>query len=738
MAAPLLQYDNFELLELAGEGSYGKVFKARERGSGDIYGVKIIDMEEAEDEIEDLQKEIAMLTECETDLVTKYYGSFVHGQSLWIVMEFLEGGSCLELRDQGSIDEAQISVILKETLRGLVYLHDQGKIHRDIKAANILISSEGDVKISDFGVSGQLSLTMAKRRTMVGTPFWMAPEVIQAKDNGGYDTKADLWSLGITAIELAKGKPPFFDIHPMKVLFLIPNNPPPTLEDDPDLGQKWTKEFKSFVSTCLVKDPSERPNARELLKHKFIKNAKKNSILVSLIERKRQLRAHHPSSRSKLQTPAVIRKQLKPDRKPSGPSIAESDKADVSKLPKWDFSDDDEDGSTDHPPSPAPNENEQTVLESETREEFQPGVYRDNEEDFYEEEYEEEEEDEMEYIRYLAMKKLEEIQKNREEEEKVRKEQEEPKTDDKDDVDSWDNDDEQDKEERKMDPIQLTENEEEEEEEDEDEQKMRMVEEFLVSETETKRRMSSYSIHLQNTPPQSKHAEIQTSPEVNHTHVQTDPIQHNPFSHSSTPIRHSDFPAGSPLSLPGYRASMSHLPKISTSSSGPVPSAPLSSPQSDARTPFKTSSSPTLPQVILRDRPKSIAIGDSPFSMVSTGAVASSPFTGTDDTILLTSFLLPSIRSAVQSTTDKKTKQALLQLENSFLHLSKTRMGVLSQVVTDLSGDIMRDLDQNHKFSIIQSEPILAPGQQPRIPLSQNIQNRIVHPTKLPLFPPKK
>lgn len=265
----------FDIICKLGEGSYGSVYKALYKESGTVVAIKLVPIES---DLHEIIKEISIMQQCDSPFVVRYYGSYFKKCDLWICMEYCGAGSVsdiMRLRKK-TLSEEEIATILSDTLMGLEYLHLRRKIHRDIKAGNILLNSEGHAKLADFGVAGQLTDTMAKRNTVIGTPFWMAPEVIEEI---GYDCVADIWSLGITALEMAEGKPPYGDIHPMRAIFMIPQKPPPSFRD-PD---KWSTEFIDFVSLCLVKNPADRATASDLLQHEYIKNAKPRGILSEII-----------------------------------------------------------------------------------------------------------------------------------------------------------------------------------------------------------------------------------------------------------------------------------------------------------------------------------------------------------------------------------------------------------------------------------------------------------------------
>lgn len=265
----------FDILHKLGEGSYGSVFKAIHKESGVVVAIKLVPVES---DLHEIIKEISIMQQCDSPYVVRYYGSYFKQCDLWICMEYCGAGSVsdiMRLRKK-TLSEDEISTILSDTLKGLEYLHRRRKIHRDIKAGNILLNSEGHAKLADFGVAGQLTDTMAKRNTVIGTPFWMAPEVIEEV---GYDCVADIWSLGITALEMAEGKPPYGDIHPMRAIFMIPQKPPPSFRE-PD---RWSTEFIDFVSVCLVKNPENRAGSSDLLKHEFIKNVPPRSILNEMV-----------------------------------------------------------------------------------------------------------------------------------------------------------------------------------------------------------------------------------------------------------------------------------------------------------------------------------------------------------------------------------------------------------------------------------------------------------------------
>ncbi|XP_077818366.1 mitogen-activated protein kinase kinase kinase kinase 2 isoform X7 [Macaca mulatta] len=273
----------FELLQRVGAGTYGDVYKARDTVTSELAAVKIVKLDPGDD-ISSLQQEITILRECRHPNVVAYIGSYLRNDRLWICMEFCGGGSLQEIyHATGPLEERQIAYVCREALKGLHHLHSQGKIHRDIKGANLLLTLQGDVKLADFGVSGELTASVAKRRSFIGTPYWMAPEVAAVERKGGYNELCDVWALGITAIELGELQPPLFHLHPMRALMLMSKSSfqPPKLRDK----TRWTQNFHHFLKLALTKNPKKRPTAEKLLQHPFTTQQLPRALLTQLLDK---------------------------------------------------------------------------------------------------------------------------------------------------------------------------------------------------------------------------------------------------------------------------------------------------------------------------------------------------------------------------------------------------------------------------------------------------------------------
>lgn len=289
----------YSLVTVVGHGNFGKVYQAKNIQTGDPVAIKILPINEDDEQANaTLVKEIQLMKSCKSDRIVKFLGSFLKDSDLWIVMEYCDAGSLAAMIQKMNValSEPQVAVVVRDMLVGLEYLHSRHMLHRDIKADNVLLNSEGFAKLADLGVAAQLTNTIDNRSTATGTPYWMAPELIKEEK---YNFKVDIWSLGITAIEMAEKKPPYFDMVPMRALFTIANddNPPPSLKEP----EKWSEDFKDFISQCLLKETSLRPTASQLLTHPFIKSAPERSVLVefvnSFLDFKEQRRAEKERKR---------------------------------------------------------------------------------------------------------------------------------------------------------------------------------------------------------------------------------------------------------------------------------------------------------------------------------------------------------------------------------------------------------------------------------------------------------
>lgn len=280
-----LSASDYKIYEEVGQGVSAIVHRALCIPFNEIVAIKVLDLEKCNSNLDEIRREAQTMSLINHPNVLRAHCSFVADKKLWVVMPYMSGGSCLHIMKSvypDGLDEAVIATMLKEVLKALEYLHSHGHIHRDVKAGNILVDNSGAVKLGDFGVSACMFDTgdrQRSRNTFVGTPCWMAPEIMEQIH--GYDFKADIWSFGITALELAHGHAPFSKFPPMKVLLMTLQNAPPGLDYERD--KRFSKAFKEMIASCLVKDPTKRPSAEKLSKLSFFKHARSSEYLARTV-----------------------------------------------------------------------------------------------------------------------------------------------------------------------------------------------------------------------------------------------------------------------------------------------------------------------------------------------------------------------------------------------------------------------------------------------------------------------